>query len=104
MKHKLENGEVIEAFRKQFDMAFQVMASTLGHKVEVLKPTTNETRSLFQKDIEAFITNALNQQRIQIAEMARGMKEEMKVSKIDYKWRIKGWNDAIDEFLTKLEE
>lgn len=87
MKNKVENGEVIEAFEK-------IWKTTVTDYLYANDAFDLDLREGVAKDeIEAFITNALNQQRIQTIRDIRKWTKGKVVTK-----------DKLREFLTKLEK
>ena len=86
MKSRVENGEVIEEFR-EFVKEWAIF-------------TDDPREQEYQKMVEAFITNALNQQRNSIIKEAK---------KLQYNYKCPFGcthknSEEIDEFLTKLEK
>ena len=61
MKSKVENGEVIEAFREKFN-ELVVKESSGEYYAIILPKDIHEDDEYSLIDVEAFITNALNQQ------------------------------------------
>ena len=125
MKSKLENGEVIEALNK---LIYKYNQGKLGNEVwskeavgADVATTLFAISNRMQGEIEAFITNALNQQRgeilndilsLEVMKEENLYEKERKGGKFDWRveretggnearWKLK---NALVEFLTKLEK
>lgn len=96
-KSKVENGEVIEEFRKKFPYLSV-------HRYTTTDFNSSMSTSQCNEEVEAFITNALNQQRLELIGKVKEMRkpEETDVTKVNLS-QLYGYNQAVDEFLTKLE-
>lgn len=108
-KSKVENGEVIEAFREKFN-ELVVKESSGEYYAMILPKDIHEDDEYSLIDIEAFITNALNQQRHSLIEKIKDkypdfIYQEWVEVATPHNFEAGKINEtAFDEFLTKLEE
>ena len=113
-KPKLENGEVIEILQKikqKLYSAANEYDGSINTTMGITKPlgfqaiATIFSMAFSKKEDLAFITNALNQQRVKLIEEFKDLMDEyndMDDNAIQFELRIR--QPKLNEFLTKLKK